>query len=77
MKDIGSFSEGQKKKTAVAASFCTPAHIYIWDEPLNYIDIISRIQIENAVMKYSPTLLLVEHDEAFCEKIADKTIIIK
>lgn len=77
LKDIGSFSEGQKKKTAVAASFCTPAHIYIWDEPLNYIDIISRIQIENAVMKYSPTLLLVEHDEAFCEKIADKTIIIK
>lgn len=77
LKDIGSFSEGQKKKTAVAASFCTPAHIYIWDEPLNYIDIISRIQIENAVMKYSPTLLLVEHDEAFCEKIADKIIIIK
>lgn len=74
LKDIGSFSEGQKKKTAVAASFCTPAHIYIWDEPLNYIDIISRIQIENAVMKYSPTLLLVEHDEAFCEKLPIKQL---
>ena len=31
-KDIGDYSEGQKKKVLIAASLITPAHIYVWDE---------------------------------------------
>ena len=41
------FSEGQKKKVLIATSLCQKANLYIWDEPLNYIDLLSRIQIEN------------------------------
>ncbi|MBR5520933.1 MAG: ABC-F type ribosomal protection protein [Oscillospiraceae bacterium] len=73
-KDMKSFSEGQKKKVVIAKSLCEKAHIHIWDEPMNYIDVISRMQIEKLLMDFEPTILFVEHDSAFCEKIATKTI---
>ena len=49
-------------------------HLYIWDEPLNYIDVFSRIQLEQLLLKYQPTMLFVEHDVRFREKIATKTV---
>lgn len=67
-------SEGQKKKVLIAKSISEQANIYIWDEPLNYIDIITRIQIEDAILNYKPTLIFVEHDETFIEKVATKII---
>ena len=73
-KDIGDYSEGQKKKVLIAASLSTPAHLYIWDEPLNYIDVFSRVQIEELLLEYQPTLLFVEHDETFRGKIASKVV---
>lgn len=70
---------GQKKKvllagSILAGSILTPAHLYIWDEPLNYVDIYSRIQLEKLIEKYDPTILFVEHDKYFQKKIASKTI---
>jgi len=73
-KDISDFSMGQKKKVLIARSLCERANLYIWDEPLNYIDIFSRMQIEELILKYKPTLLFVEHDREFCEKIATKVV---
>ena len=69
-KDISGFSEGQKKKVLLAASLLTPAHLYIWDEPLNYIDVFSRMQIEKLILAYQPSMLVVEHDVRFQERIA-------
>ena len=73
-KNIEDFSGGQKKKVLLAKSLCERAHLYIWDEPLNYIDVFSRMQIENLIMKYQPTMLLVDHDIRFQEKIATRVI---
>ena len=73
-KKIEEFSEGQKKKVLIARSLCEKAHLYIWDEPLNYIDIISRMQIEELLLKYTPTMIFVEHDSAFQEKVATKVL---
>ena len=73
-KDISDYSGGQKKKVLLAGSLCEKAHLYIWDEPLNYIDVISRMQIEACILEYQPTLLFVEHDRMFCEKVATKCI---
>ena len=73
-KKMEEFSEGQKKKVLIAASLITPAHLYIWDEPLNYIDVFSRMQIEKLILAYRPTMLLVEHDVRFQEKIATDVI---
>ncbi len=69
-KNMEEFSEGQKKKVLIASSLLTPAHLYIWDEPLNYIDVFSRMQIEKLLLEYQPTMLLVEHDVYFRKKIA-------
>lgn len=73
-KNIEDYSEGQKKKVLVASSLLTPAHLYIWDEPLNYIDVFSRMQIEELILRYCPTMLFVEHDVRFQEKIATKVL---
>lgn len=73
-KDITQMSEGQKKKVLLAKSISQSANIYIWDEPLNYIDILTRIQIEEAILKYQPTLIFVEHDDAFVQKVATKVV---
>lgn len=73
-KNMEDFSQGQKKKVLIASSLLTPSHLYIWDEPLNYIDIFSRMQIEKLLNEYQPTLLFVEHDVRFRELVANKTL---
>ena len=42
----------------------------MWDEPLNYIDLFSRMQVEELILEYQPTMLFVEHDRAFRERVA-------
>lgn len=73
-KDVRFFSAGQKKKVLLAKSLCEQAHLYVWDEPLNYIDVLSRVQIEELLLKYQPTIIFVEHDTAFQENVATKVI---
>ena len=72
--DIGDFSSGQKKKVLLAQSLCQPAHLYLWDEPLNFIDVLSRMQIEDVIMEYQPTMLVIEHDSAFVKRIATREL---
>jgi lincosamide and streptogramin A transport system ATP-binding/permease protein len=73
-KNITEFSEGQKKKAMLAASLCENAHIYIWDEPLNFIDVLSHRQIEELIYDSKATILFVEHDSNFTDRIATKRI---
>ena len=73
-KDLRDLSAGQKKKVLLAASICEPRHIHIWDEPMNYIDVISRMQIEELLLAFKPTILFVEHDKTFCDHIATKVV---
>ena len=69
-RDAREFSMGQQKKLLLAASMAKPAHLYLWDEPLNYIDLESREQIEDMLKDTDATLVFVEHDRHFVEKIA-------
>lgn len=73
-KDISHYSSGQKKKLLIAKSLCKKAHLYIWDEPLNFIDIYSRMQIEELIQEFNPTMVIVEHDKVFQQTVATKTI---
>ncbi len=68
------YSEGQKKKVLLAKSLIEPSTVFIWDEPLNYVDVLSRIQLEELLLSYKPTMLFVEHDQTFCQKIATRNI---
>jgi lincosamide and streptogramin A transport system ATP-binding/permease protein len=73
-KETSSFSLGEKKKIALAISLSKSANIYLWDEPLNNIDIFSRIQIENLIKETKITLIVIEHDESFLSELNIKTL---
>ena len=73
-KDMADYSGGQKKKVLIARSLCQDAHLYLWDEPLNFIDVYSRMQIESLLLECQPTMVFVEHDRAFSERIATKAV---
>lgn len=73
-KDMAEFSGGQKKKVLLAKSLCDRAHLYIWDEPLNFIDVYSRMQLQRLIGEFSPTMVFVEHDGAFRDAVATKTV---
>lgn len=73
-KRMEEYSEGQKKKVLIAAGLLKQAHLYIWDEPLNYVDVFSRMQIEDLLLRYQPTMLVVDHDIRFQEKIATRVV---
>lgn len=73
-KDMKDFSQGQKKKVLLAKSICEPAHLYVWDEPFNYMDVYSRMQIEQLIVKFSPAMVLVEHDLAFRNAVAPQIV---
>lgn len=68
--DVENLSEGEKKKIMLARSLAEKAHLYIWDEPFNYIDIPSRLQIEKLILQIKPNLIFVEHDKNLIDKIA-------
>lgn len=73
-RSIESLSGGQKKKVLIARSLCEKAHLHIWDEPMNFIDVISRMQIEELLLEHKPTILFVEHDSAFVDRISNKRV---
>lgn len=73
-KDMRDFSGGQKKKVLIARSLCEQAHLYVWDEPLNFIDIYSRMQIERLIMEFAPAMIFVEHDKMFRDTVSTKTV---
>lgn len=73
-KNLEELSEGQKKKVLIAKSLSQSSHIYVWDEPLNFIDVYSRIQIEELINEFEPTMIFVEHDFMFNENIATKVV---
>lgn len=71
---VRDMSDGQRKKVMLAAAICKRAHLYVWDEPLNFIDVISRSQLKKAVLDSGATMIFVEHDEDFSRAAATGTV---
>ncbi|NLX83607.1 MAG: ABC-F family ATP-binding cassette domain-containing protein, partial [Clostridiales bacterium] len=73
-RDIRGFSLGQRKKVLLATTLAQPAHLYLWDEPLNDIDPESREQIEDMLSDTGATMVFIEHERAFLDKIKTREI---
>ena len=71
---IEDFSHGQQKKVDLARTFVAKADLLLWDEPLNFMDIDAREQIEEVLLRDQPTVMFVEHDRAFVERVATQVI---
>ncbi|MDR0425725.1 MAG: ATP-binding cassette domain-containing protein [Clostridiales bacterium] len=69
-KELQTYSAGQKKKVLLAAALSVSAHMYIFDELLNYMDIYARIQIETLLKNSGAAMVFVEHDRAFVQNVA-------
>lgn len=66
---IEQMSMGQRKKVELAKSLAQPAELYIWDEPLNYLDVFNQKQLEELLVRIKPAMLIVEHDERFLKNV--------
>ncbi|WP_350342935.1 ABC-F type ribosomal protection protein [Proteinivorax tanatarense] len=73
-RPIETFSQGELKKIDITRALCTDNHLFIWDEPLNFMDILFRTQLEEAILKFKPTIIFVEHDETFGKSVANKIL---
>lgn len=71
---IEEMSMGQRKRVELAKSLATPAELFIWDEPLNYLDVFNHKQLDEVIQLVQPTMLIVEHDRTFLNKVATKII---
>lgn len=73
-RPFSTLSPGEKTKCLLAALFLHGDKYLLIDEPLNYLDIEARVQIESLLVSSSPTMIFVEHDEAFRTKVATEVI---
>lgn len=71
---IEDMSMGQQKRVEVAKSLSQPAELYIWDEPLNYLDIYNQDQLSQLLLEFKPTVLLIEHDRKFIDQVTDQIV---
>ena len=74
---IEQMSMGQQKRVEFAKSLVEPAQLYIWDEPLNYLDTYNQEQLIALIKEYQPPLLFIEHDQHFIDQVATKEVILK
>lgn len=68
---IEHMSQGQQRKVELARALTQPAHLYLWDEPLNYLDVFNQEQIIEMIKREKPSMLVIEHDPYFVEQVAD------
>lgn len=73
-RPLETYSSGELKKVNIARTLAEEHHIILFDEPLNYMDTYFSEQLEEALLKYQPTIIFVEHDDYFGKKIATRTI---
>lgn len=71
---IQDMSMGQRKRVELAKSLATAAELFIWDEPLNYLDVFNQEQLETMITEVQPTMLIVEHDETFLKNVATEVL---
>lgn len=74
-KKLSELSHGEKTRVKLAQLVMEQQDILILDEPTNHLDLIYREQLEEALMNYEGTLLVVSHDRYFLESICDKLLV--
>lgn len=76
VRPIETFSSGEQKKIDIVRALAMPNQLLLLDEPLNFMDICFREQLEKAILTYHPTIVFVEHDELFASRIATGEIVL-
>jgi len=71
---ITKLSGGERARLLLAKLFLQPANVLVLDEPTNDLDIETVELLEERLLEYSGTLLLVSHDRSFLDNVVTNTI---
>ncbi len=73
-KKVSLLSGGERAKLSLLKIMLSKPNFLMLDEPTNHLDIVSREVLENALLDFNGTLLVVSHDRYFINKLATKTV---
>lgn len=73
-KEISDLSGGEKARIALLKLMLSKANFLLMDEPTNHLDIDSKEVLEDALLNYDGTLLVISHDRYFLNKVTDKIL---
>ena len=76
-KPVSVLSGGERRRLALAVTVASGANFLILDEPTNHLDLESREALEGALEAFPGTVLLVSHDRALLDAIAERTLAIE
>lgn len=76
-KVIDSLSGGEQARLALLKLFLQGANFLILDEPTNHLDIPTREVLEQALLNFGGTYLVVSHDRYFLDKITQRTLVLE
>ena len=76
-KEYNSLSGGEKMMVNLATILLKNPSILLLDEPTNHLDIETLEWLENFLIEYKGTILLISHDRYFLDKVATKTILLE
>jgi ATP-binding cassette subfamily F protein uup len=73
---ISALSGGERNRLLLARLFASPANLLVLDEPTNDLDIETLELLEDLLLEYTGTLLLVSHDRAFLNNLVTSTLVL-
>ena len=76
-KPVAVLSGGERRRLALALVVASGANFLVLDEPTNHLDLESREALEAALEAFPGTVLLVSHDRALLDAVAERTLAIE
>jgi ATP-binding cassette subfamily F protein uup len=74
---VKSLSGGARARLALARLFATPSNLLVMDEPTNDLDLETLELLEERLLDYPGTLLLVSHDRSFLDNVITSTLVLE
>ncbi len=74
---VSALSGGERARLLLAKLFATPSNVIVMDEPTNDLDVETLELLEERLLDYAGSLLLVSHDRAFLDNVVTSTLVIE
>ena len=73
-KEISKLSGGEKCRINLLKLMLSKSNLLLLDEPTNHLDILSREALEDAILQYDGTLMIISHDRYFLNKVINRIL---